>query len=1009
MADASSFEHPIQRVAGEFCKLSDVLELKLADNDNAFSVSTRDALKLAARYPSARTETGAPVIDAASMLYGILEKGRATPGNDSASVLATFLEQSGGTATPHAPMEASWPDLGGVIVAPSLTRALSVAADCVRTVTKKQTRIDLRHAVTTVLGTAEAQRALLHMRGTDMEAAEFFSELSLAMQRFVASDKADELDDPGAWRAVLGRVSLHPEAAAEESTSELHYAGDRPEENLVHDALGIGPELRALAEVMCLRSPGPPLAIGLFGDWGSGKSTFMNMLQGAIESVQQRARSPELKDLFVEDVVAIKLNAWHYTDANLWASLTAEFFDQLRGGGYKRSSANTYQSLVDEVAARVTAREGEASVRAMEALEKKTEAQKQRGELEALQLQRDTARFRLALDSYQELRKRKPDAVANALAAIGVEQAPDVKAKTGSPVPPGNTKQAGGDKESEEPDSGMVAARELIEGAVGLAGRARTLAQAFWTKLRRGNPWVLGSLLLFVVAVVVIARGHLTGFGGSLDLPDWVDWPARVTALAAFATAFGTTYHAVAPLFVAATAYRKKLKEEHQTLDARLQEKRVAINKLERQAAEATAEGTRAAASAARFRGGTAAAALDFFLHEKEETRSFSKDVGIVSRVRQAFEQLDAIVTKRAEARAAGEAGPGAAFERIILYIDDLDRCQPEHVVQVLQAVHLLLAFPLFVVVVGVDARWLRHSLAEYYKDRLLPADASITTASERATVLDYLEKIFQIPVWLPRLTFGEKGNFARLVESVAGPVERPVPTSGQREASSAGPGAATGSARRTIEPVQVRSLVLAESPHEQKARVVLRAEELKLMQQLGAFAGKSPRAVKRFVNLYRLVRGTRRGPELGQRFLSGTGMAGQPDHEAPLYPAVMFWLAASVGLSAHQLVLLRTAVGVMDEKKQGIPGLSMPIKPLVAFRDGRKPMQLLESDPWPHIVAPNGWTELRSFWETVPLAARNDYVDALDALEEKLPGPAGHRALKQAIAETARFSFVYR
>ncbi|MEZ5024500.1 MAG: P-loop NTPase fold protein [Chitinophagales bacterium] len=41
--------------------------------------------------------------------------------------------------------------------------------------------------------------------------------------------------------------------------------------------------------------------------------------------------------------------------------------------------------------------------------------------------------------------------------------------------------------------------------------------------------------------------------------------------------------------------------------------------------------------------------------------------------------------------------------ERIVLYIDDLDRCPPKKVVEVLQAIHLILAFPLFVVVVGVD------------------------------------------------------------------------------------------------------------------------------------------------------------------------------------------------------------------------------------------------------------------------------------------------------------------
>ena len=38
---------------------------------------------------------------------------------------------------------------------------------------------------------------------------------------------------------------------------------------------------------------------------------------------------------------------------------------------------------------------------------------------------------------------------------------------------------------------------------------------------------------------------------------------------------------------------------------------------------------------------------------------------------------------------------------------------------------------------------------------------------------------------------------------------------------------------------------------------------EVETIRRLGPIAGKTPRAVKRFVNLYRLVRGLRRGPGL--------------------------------------------------------------------------------------------------------------------------------------------------
>jgi hypothetical protein len=56
-------------------------------------------------------------------------------------------------------------------------------------------------------------------------------------------------------------------------------------------------------------------------------------------------------------------------------------------------------------------------------------------------------------------------------------------------------------------------------------------------------------------------------------------------------------------------------------------------------------------------------------------------------------------------------------FHRIVLYIDDLDRCEPAKVVEVLQAVNMLLTFQLFVVMVAVDARWLSRSLEKQYPE----------------------------------------------------------------------------------------------------------------------------------------------------------------------------------------------------------------------------------------------------------------------------------------------------
>ena len=105
-----------------------------------------------------------------------------------------------------------------------------------------------------------------------------------------------------------------------------------------------------------------------------------------------------------------------------------------------------------------------------------------------------------------------------------------------------------------------------------------------------------------------------------------------------------------------------------------------------------------------------------------ERSASYQNQLGIVSLLRRDFEQLVSLMgewKKEWDERRLANQPPveeRKPIDRIVLYIDDLDRCEPEQVVTVLQAVHLLLAMDLFVVVVGVDPRWLLRSLRRRYR-----------------------------------------------------------------------------------------------------------------------------------------------------------------------------------------------------------------------------------------------------------------------------------------------------
>ena len=82
---------------------------------------------------------------------------------------------------------------------------------------------------------------------------------------------------------------------------------------------------------------------------------------------------------------------------------------------------------------------------------------------------------------------------------------------------------------------------------------------------------------------------------------------------------------------------------------------------------------------------------------------------------------------------------------RIILYIDDPDRCPPRRVVEMLEAIHLLLAIRLFVVVVAVDPRWLLRAIAAHYRD-LLQASSTPDSQELRQALLIPMTKKSGIP-----------------------------------------------------------------------------------------------------------------------------------------------------------------------------------------------------------------------------------------------------------------------
>lgn len=148
---------------------------------------------------------------------------------------------------------------------------------------------------------------------------------------FLSSENNPD-DDIEKWGKVLNNLEPLPEpvprSARAGKAALPSIDADTP---TLRDDLNITAEVKGFANIIAARDVKTPLSIGLFGDWGSGKSTFMEQLQVAVEEISAgvRAKQAQEETSFFGNIVQIKFNAWHYAEANLWASLVSHVFENL--------------------------------------------------------------------------------------------------------------------------------------------------------------------------------------------------------------------------------------------------------------------------------------------------------------------------------------------------------------------------------------------------------------------------------------------------------------------------------------------------------------------------------------------------------------------------------------------------------------------------------------------------------------------------------------------------------
>lgn len=103
-------------------------------------------------------------------------------------------------------------------------------------------------------------------------------------------------------------------------------------------------------------------------------------------------------------------------------------------------------------------------------------------------------------------------------------------------------------------------------------------------------------------------------------------------------------------------------------------------------------------------------------------------------------------------------------FKRLVILVDDLDRCSPDRLIDNLEAIKLFLNVDNTAFVIGADPRIIRFSISTRYNiPQISDKEAEV---SSNDLVRDYLEKLIQVPYHLPRLSPSEIETYMVLLFS---------------------------------------------------------------------------------------------------------------------------------------------------------------------------------------------------------------------------------------------------
>lgn len=576
------------------------------------------------------------------------------------------------------------------------------------------------------------------------------------------------------------------------------------------DSLDIASDVNALSKLIAYKQLQPPLSIGLFGEWGSGKSFFMHEIHKKVDSL-----SNSNHNIFYQNIVHIEFNAWHYSDSNLWASLVSKIFntlnDEIKGTENQNSLFEKLQFIQDRKK------------------EIKSEQKKIEDEITANEKKLE----RLEKDKLDELIEIKNITISSITQTVFN----DDEIKTEVAALKNELKEVGVINEND-----INSLTSLVSDISTLQGTVRRFFNVF-AKDNSFVYWMVGLSLFGLITVFGVSHYFEKEYFLQIVTTLLACTLPILTKLSFFIKKlkdFSPTINQFLDNYEkkkqdALKAYNKQSIEKQDELE-KLEKN---INQLQLELSSSTEKMKKLNNEMNDIRSGKYLA--DFI---SERSDDYNSRLGLISIIRDDFEKLSSYLKNETDE---------IAIDRIILYIDDLDRCTNNLVIEVLEAIHLLLAFDLFVVIVGVDIRWISNSLNVKYENL-------DTSNSQKATPLEYLEKIFQIPFHLQKITNNNKKVFIEKLLSqniekkvVEKAVEQLEVIYDDETVTFDGENVTFND---SIDEETLNTNEDNENENDlEHQHLEVSMEELNYMKDLSSLISSSPRNIKRFINIYMIIR----------------------------------------------------------------------------------------------------------------------------------------------------------